>query len=188
VNAATDTTPVGPILFDKEAIDEAVARLAASIARDYAGKPLTVLGVLKGALYFTTDLTRALSAQPGPSELVVDYVCTSSYRDATKPSGGLRLLMDAVTPIAGKDVLIAEDIADNGLTLAYLRALLEGQGAASVRTCVLLDKAARRQVDIALEYVGFAVPDVFVVGYGLDYQERYRNLPYVAELAPHHIS
>jgi hypoxanthine phosphoribosyltransferase len=176
-------------LFGEAEIGEMVATLAARIAADYARKPLILVGVLKGALYFTVDLARALAEMPGgPSEILVDYVCAASYGNATESSGEVRLLMDLTLPIEGQNVLIVEDIADNGLTLERLRTLLQGRRPASLRIAVLLDKPARRRVEVPLDYVGATVPDAFVVGYGLDYQERYRNLPYVARLDPHSIS
>jgi hypoxanthine phosphoribosyltransferase len=160
-----------------------VARLAREIAADYAGKPLLLLGVLKGALYVTVDLARALAAIPdGPSEIMMDFICVSSYGAATESSGEVRLLMDAAVPVAGRNVLILDDVADGGLTLQALQALLQGRGPASLRSGVLFDKPARRVVDVALDYVGLPLPDAFVVGYGLDYQEKYRTLPYLAEL------
>lgn len=170
------------VLYSTEAIAAAVDRLADAIARDYAGQPLLLLGVLKGALITTADLARALSARPGPSELYVDYVALASYGAGTTSSGTVRLLMDSAIAVEGRNVLIVEDIADNGLTLHFLQTFLKERRPASLRTCVLFDKPARRQVEVPLDYVGLPVPDAFVVGYGLDYQELYRNLPCLAEL------
>lgn len=171
------------ILFSAAEIEAAIERLAAEIARDYAGKPLLVLGVLKGALYVTADLVRALSRVPdGPSRIELDFIVVSSYGNSTRSSGEVRLLKDTSEKIAGKNVLIIEDIIDNGLTLQYLRSLLSGREPASLRSCVLFDKPYNRLVEVPVDYVGLVAPDAFVVGYGLDYQESYRNLPYLAQL------
>jgi hypoxanthine phosphoribosyltransferase len=170
-------------LFSKAEIQAALARLAGQIAADFAGKPLLVLGVLKGALYVTADLVRAISRLPdGPSELDVDFLVVSSYGNSTRSSGEVRLLKDVDQNIAGKHVLVVEDIIDNGLTLQYLRSLLSGRGPASLKSCVLFDKPYNRRVDVPIDYVGLVTPDEFVVGYGLDYRESYRNLPYLAQL------
>jgi hypoxanthine phosphoribosyltransferase len=170
------------VLFSEEEIQQALARLAAAIAADYRGQPLTLLGVLKGALYVAADLARAIGAIPeGPSEIVVDYLCVSSYGNSTRSSGEVRMLRDASEPVAGRNVVIVEDIIDNGLTLQYLRSLLAERNPASLRSCVLFDKPYHRLVDVPVEYVGLQSPDEFVVGYGLDYQENYRTLPYLAE-------
>ncbi|HET9393158.1 MAG TPA: hypoxanthine phosphoribosyltransferase [Candidatus Rubrimentiphilum sp.] len=170
-------------LFSVEEIAAAIERLAREIARDYAGKPLLVLGVLKGALYVTVDLVRALSRLPdGPSRIELDFIVVSSYGNSTRSSGEVRLLKDTGEKIAGRNVLVIEDIIDNGLTLQYLRSLLSGREPASLRSCVLFDKPYNRRVEVPVDYVGLVAPEVFVVGYGLDYQENYRNLPYLAQL------
>jgi len=170
-------------LFSAVEIAAAIERLAGEIARDYAGKPLLVLGVLKGALYVTVDLVRALSRVPdGPSRIELDFIVVSSYGNSSRSSGEVRLLKDTSEKIAGRNVLVIEDIIDNGLTLQYLRSLLSGREPASLRSCVLFDKPYNRRVEVPVDYVGLAAPDVFVVGYGLDYQENYRNLPYLAQL------
>ena len=172
-------------LFTREEIAGALARLAEAIAADYRGQPLTLLGVLKGALYVAADLARALAAIPdGPSEIIVDYLCVSSYGNSTRSSGEVRMLRDASEPVTGRNVVIVEDIIDNGLTLTYLRALLGERNPASLRACVLFDKPYHRLADVPVEYVGLQSPDEFVVGYGLDYQELFRNLPYLAQLRP----
>ncbi len=174
---------VGPAVYDQAAIARAVDRLAAEIAGDYRGKPLVLLGVLKGALCFTTDLARAIARQvDGPSEILVDYLCVERYGNLGRSGGQVRLAMDVRRPIAGANVLVLDDVADNGHTLAFVRALLGERQLASLRACVLFDKPARREVDVPIDYAGLAVPDVFVIGYGLDYKELYRNLPYLAEL------
>ena len=169
--------------FSESEIAAAIDRLAASIARDYRGQPLLLLGVLKGALYVTVDLARALARlQDGPSEIAVDFLCVTSYGNATRSSGEVQLLKDTAEPITGRNLILIEDIIDNGLTLEYLRALLLGRGPASFRSCVLFDKPYRRQADVPVEYIGLTAPDQFVIGYGLDYQELFRNLRYLAQL------
>ena len=170
-------------LFSHDEIAAALDRLAARIAEDYRGQPVLLLGVLKGALYVTVDLARALARVPnGPSEIRVDYLCVSSYGNETRSSGEVRMLKDTTDPVTGRNVVIVEDIIDNGLTLDYLQALLKGRNPASLRSCVLFDKPYHRRVDVPVEYVGLTSPDEFVVGYGLDYQELFRNLPYLAQL------
>ena len=173
------------MLFSAAEINAAIERLAREIARDYSRRPVLLLGVLKGALYVAVDVARALGAVPdGPSEIAVDYLCVSSYGNASRSSGEVRLLKDASEPITGRHVLLVEDIIDNGLTLAYLRALLGERRPASLRSCVLFDKPYHRTAEVPVEYRGLTVPDEFVVGYGLDYQELFRNLPYLAQLRP----
>lgn len=176
---------LGRRLYGAGQIASAVERLAGEIARDSVGQPLVLLGVLKGALYLTVDLARVLAAIPnGPSEIFVEYVCVSSYGAAAEPRGKPRILLDASIPIEGRNVLIVDAIADHGLTLEALRAFLQERAPASLRPCVLFDKPARRRAAVRLDYVGLAVPDAFAVGYGLDYQELYRTLPFLAELNP----
>jgi hypoxanthine phosphoribosyltransferase len=172
-------------LFGADAIASAIERLAGEIVRDYRNAPLTLVGVLKGALYVTADLARAISAlADGPSEIAIDYLCVSSYGNASRSSGEVRLLKDIGETVAGSNIVVVEDIIDNGLTLQYLRALLGERKPASLRACVLFDKPYHRTVEVPVEYVGLRVPDAFVVGYGLDYQELFRNLPYLAQLRP----
>ena len=171
------------MIHSPQAIAQAVESLAARIATDYRRQPLLLLGVLKGALCFTADLARALAGMAdGPSEIMVDYICVERYGTSGRSGGEARLIMDATLPVTGANLLLADDIADRGRTLAYLRSLLEERRPASLRTCVLFDKPARREVDLPIDYAGLRVPDVFVIGYGLDYQELYRNLPYLAAL------
>jgi hypoxanthine phosphoribosyltransferase len=134
------------------------------------------VGVLQGAFVFMADLARAM-----PIDLATDFIALSSYEGA-ETSGAVRLVADLATPVEGRHVLIVEDIVDTGLTLAYLRRTLEARHPATLRVCALLDNPARRRVEVAVEHVGFTIPDVFVVGYGLDYGGRFRNLPHVAEL------
>jgi hypoxanthine phosphoribosyltransferase len=178
------SSPVTPddiaaIEFDAATIAAAVRRLAAAIERDLAGEPVVLVGVLKGALFLTADLARAL---PRTSDVRIDYLAVSSYGAADRSSGQVRLVADSSESLEGKNVVIVEDIVDHGLTLTYLRELLGARKPASLRSCVLLDKPYRRQVQVPLDYVGLTAPDTFIVGYGLDYQEKYRNLPYLARL------
>jgi hypoxanthine phosphoribosyltransferase len=172
----------GPICAAEE-IAKAIERLAVILAADYRRQPLLLLGVLKGALCLTADLARALAGKgDGPSEIMVDYIGVERY-GALGSSGGVpRLAMDCSLPVAGANLVIVDDIVDNGRTLAFLRALIAGRRPASLRTCVLFDRRGRREVDVEVDYAGIAVPDVFAIGYGLDYKELYRNLPYLAEL------
>jgi hypoxanthine phosphoribosyltransferase len=175
---------LGRQLYSAGEIESAILRLAAKIADDYRGQPLVLLGVLKGALYFTVDLSRALAKiATGPSEIIVDYICVFSYGHLGRSSGDVKLLLDENASVEGRHVLVVEDIADKGLTLGFLGAFLTERRPASLRTCVLFDKRSQRRAPVSLDYVGLPVPDTFVVGYGLDYQEKYRSLPYLAELS-----
>jgi hypoxanthine phosphoribosyltransferase len=178
---APDVTPDGiaAIVFDAAAIAAAVARLAGAIAADLAREPVTLIGVLKGALFLTADLARAL---PPATDARIDFVAVSSYGNAARSSGEVRLLKDTAQSVEGKNVVIVEDIVDNGLTLAYLQGHFAARGPASLRSCVLLDKPYRRLAPVAVDYTGLTAPDAFIVGYGLDYQEKYRHLPYLARL------
>ncbi|MBD5634716.1 MAG: hypoxanthine phosphoribosyltransferase [Candidatus Eremiobacteraeota bacterium] len=178
LSAVTPHT-IAAIEFDADQIAAAVRRMADSLARDLAGEPFVLVGVLKGALFFTADLARAL---PANVEASIDFLAVSSYGKADRSSGEVRLLKDTSESVEGKNVIIVEDIVDNGLTLQYLQRLLGGRNPASLRSCVLLDKPYRRRVDVAVDYIGLTAPDTFIVGYGLDYQEKYRNLPYLARL------
>lgn len=175
--------PIESVLFSAEDISAAIERMAVQIARDYAGRDLLLIGVLKGALHVLSDLSRALASVPdGPSTIFLDFIAVSSYGNAHRSSGEVRLIQDTTHSIEGRHVLIVEDIIDNGHTLKYLHGLLANRNPASVRSAVLLDKPYRRAVEIEANYVGMVCPDEFVVGYGLDYQERYRTLPFVAKL------
>ena len=152
-------------LFSESEIANAIDGLAGKIARDFSGQPLLVLGVLKGALYVATDLIRAISrVADGPSQVELDFLVVSSYGNSTRSSGEVRLLKDTNANIAGKHVLVVEDIIDNGLTLQYLQSLLQGRGPASLKSCVLFDKPYNRRVDVPIDYVGLVSPDEFVVG------------------------
>jgi len=170
---------VAEVLFSAERIAAAVARLAAEIAERNAGRRILLLGILKGALLLTADLARAL---PPEMPVEIDFLAVSSYGRRRRGSGEVRLLKDTGESIEGKHVIIVEDIVDNGLTLAYLHGLLRSRKPASLQSCVLFDKPYRRAAEVPIEYTGLLCPDIFVVGYGLDYQERFRHLPYLARL------
>ncbi|HXF33400.1 MAG TPA: hypoxanthine phosphoribosyltransferase [Candidatus Acidoferrales bacterium] len=173
------------VVFSEAEIAAAVDRVARELAAVSAGEAILLVGVLKGALFFTADLARALARlEGGPSEIRMDFLAVSSYGNSNRTSGEVRLLKDVAESVEGRHVVIVEDIVDNGLTLAYLRGLLAGRGPASLRTCVLLDKPFHRTVDVPIDVLGLEAPDAFIVGYGLDYQERFRNLPYLAKLQP----
>ncbi len=173
----SDDGAVGEILVPAEALQRRVRELAEEVSRDYEGKDLLLIGVLKGAVFFLSDLMRHLEI---PVE--VDFMAVASYGSATKSSGVVRILKDLDAPIEGRDVLIVEDIVDSGLTLQYLLRNLAGRNPASLEVCALLIKPERRKVDLKTRYVGFEIPNQFAIGYGLDHAERYRNLPYVAAL------
>ena len=168
---------IGDILVPAEDLNRRVRELAAEVSRDYAGKDLLLIGVLKGAVFFVSDLMRHLDI---PVE--VDFMAVASYGSATKSSGVVRILKDLDAAIEGRDVLIVEDIVDSGLTLQYLMRNLGSRNPRTLEVCALLTKPERRKVDLPTRYVGFEIPDRFVVGYGLDYAERHRNLPFVAAL------
>lgn len=170
---------VEEILLDSQTVANRVAELGAQIAADYAERDPVLVSVLKGALVFLADLMRAMDMPTS-----IDFMEVSSYGSATESSGQVRILKDLSMSIEGRDVLVVEDIIDTGLTLNYLLRYLADKGPASIRIVCLLDKPARRLADIPIDYIGFTIPDHFVVGYGLDYDERYRNLPYVGVLKP----
>lgn len=167
------------VLFSTETIRARVAELGARITSDYAGKTLLLLGTLKGAVPFIADLARAIEL---PLEL--DYMAISSYGNSTQSSGVVRILKDLEGPIDNKHVLIVEDIIDSGQTLHYLMEVLRQRRPLSLRVCTLLDKERERVKPVMCEYTGFTIPDRFVVGYGLDYAQHYRNLPYIGILKP----
>jgi hypoxanthine phosphoribosyltransferase len=173
------------VLFTEAEIAAAIRSLAEQIARDHVGEDVLLLGVLKGAVHVLSDLARVLDGiQPGPSRVYLDLMAVSSYGNASRSSGEVRLIQDTTHAIEGRRVVIVEDIIDNGLTLSYLNALLSARKPLSLRSAVLLDKPYRRIADVKADYVGLTCPDEFIVGYGLDYQERYRTLPYIAKLRP----
>ena len=164
-------------LFTREQIAERVRALGAEIRRDYAGRNPLLVSVLKGACIFTSDLMREIDMPLG-----IEFIAISSYGGAMRSSGEVRIVKDLDVAVEGRDILVIEDIVDTGLTLSYLLNTLHTRGAASVKLAALLDKHERREREVAIDYLGFRIPDAFVVGYGLDYAERYRNLPYVAVL------
>jgi hypoxanthine phosphoribosyltransferase len=168
---------IGEALVSQEDLERRVRELGAEISRDYAGKELFLVGVLKGAVFFLSDLMRCLEV---PCE--VDFMAVASYGSSTDSSGVVRILKDLDATIEGKDVLIVEDIIDSGLTLSYLLRTLRAREPRSLEVCALLTKPERREVDLPIRYTGFEIPNRFVIGYGLDHAERYRNLPYVAVL------
>ena len=173
------------VLFTEAEIAAAIRSLAEQIARDHVGEDVLLLGVLKGAVHVLSDLSRALDGvQPGPARVYLDLMAVSSYGNASRSSGEVRLIQDTTHAVEGRRVVIVEDIIDNGLTLSYLNALLSARKPLSLRSAVLLDKPYRRTANVKADYVGLTCPDEFIVGYGLDYQERYRTLPYIAKLRP----
>ncbi|OJX65613.1 MAG: hypoxanthine phosphoribosyltransferase [Micrococcales bacterium 73-13] len=173
-------TEIEDVLFTPEEIAAIVTRLAAEVDADYAARDLLLVGVLKGAAPFMTDLARRLRRH-----VELDWMAVSSYGAGTQSSGVVRILKDLDTDVTGRDVLIAEDIIDSGLTLSWLKENLESRGAASVEICALLRKPEALKVEVDARYVGADIPNRFVIGYGLDYAERYRNLRGIAVLAPH---
>lgn len=168
------------VLLSEEQLKEKCAEMGAQITRDYAGKNLLLVTVLKGAVVYMADLMRCIDLP-----CAIDFMVVSSYGSGTKTSGVVKIVKDLDQDLSGKDLLIVEDILDSGMTLSYLNGLLQGRNPASIRIATLLDKPSRRKVDLKADYVGFEVPDEFVVGYGLDYDEQYRNLPFVGVLKPH---
>lgn len=173
-------TDIESVLLSKDEVQEVVEDLAAKIDRDYAGRDLLLVGVLKGAVVVMADLARALHSQ-----VTMDFMAVSSYGSGTQSSGVVRILKDLDTDLMGRDVLIVEDIIDSGLTLSWLLSNLRSRGPASVEICALLRKPEAVKVDIDVKYVGCDIPNDFVVGYGLDFAEKYRNLDFVGTLAPH---
>jgi hypoxanthine phosphoribosyltransferase len=169
---------IGEILVQADELQHKIKQMAEQITRDYDGKNLLLIGVLKGAVLFLADLMRHLDVN-----CEIDFMAVSSYGSSTESSGVVRILKDLDAPLEGRHVLIVEDIVDSGLTLQYLMRTLQARGPASLEVCALLTKPSRRSVDLPVRYTGFEIPDKFAIGYGLDYAERYRGLPYVATLA-----
>ena len=170
---------VGEILIEADALQARIGELGAEVSREYEGRDLLLVGVLKGAVFFMADLMRELTV---PCE--IDFMAISSYGAGTDSSGVVRILKDLDANISGRDVLVVEDIIDSGLTLSYLMRSLKARKPASLEICALLTKPGRREIDVPVKFVGFEIPNKFVIGYGLDFAERYRNLPYVAVLHP----
>ena len=179
MSAAELERAVTEVLIDRDVLQRRIHELGEEISSDYAGRDLLLVGVLKGAVFFMADLMRNLTI---PCE--IDFMAISSYGDSTDSSGVVRILKDLDINIEGRDVLIVEDIIDSGLTLSYLMRNLEAREPASLEICALLTKPDRRETEVPVHYIGFEIPNRFVIGYGLDFAERYRNLPYVGILDP----
>jgi hypoxanthine phosphoribosyltransferase len=169
---------IGEILVQQDELAHRVTALGEQISADYAGRSLLLVGVLKGAMFFLSDLMRRLD-----TDCEVDFMAVASYGSSTDSSGVVRILKDLDASIEGRNVLIVEDIVDSGLTLSYLLRTLRAREPATVEVCALLTKPERRKVDLPIRYTGFEIPNKFVIGYGLDHAERFRNLPYVAALS-----
>jgi hypoxanthine phosphoribosyltransferase len=168
---------IGEILVQADELQHKIKQMGEQITRDYEGKNLLLIGVLKGAVLFLADLMRHLDVT-----CEIDFMAVSSYGSSTESSGVVRILKDLDAPLEGRHVLVVEDIVDSGLTLQYLLRTLEARGPASLEVCALLTKPERREIDVPVRYIGFEIPNRFVIGYGLDFAERYRNLPYVGVL------
>ena len=165
------------VLLSEDQIRSRIRELGTEITRDYAGLNPLLIGVLKGACFFLSDLLREVDTR-----VSIEFMAISSYGSSTRTSGEVRILKDLDVPIEGRHILVVEDIVDTGLTLSYLLANLKSRGAATVKLAALLDKFERREKDVKIDYLGFKIPDEFVVGYGLDFAERYRNLPFIGVL------
>ena len=168
---------IGTVLITEEQIREKAAEIGKQIDEDYAGKEIVMIGIRRGAVPWRADVMKHVTL-----DMTIDFMAVSSYGAATKSSGVVKINKDLDTNIDGKDIIIVEDIVDSGVTLNYLEGYLKSRGAASIKLCSLLDKPEGRRVDITADYVGFTVDDRFIVGYGLDYDQKYRNLPYITWL------
>jgi hypoxanthine phosphoribosyltransferase len=175
-----DPSNISEILIPSDELQARICELGSAIDRDYAGQDLLLIAVLKGSVLFLSDLMRCISTPHS-----VDFMATSSYGNAQESSGVVRILKDLDQSIEGRNVLIVEDIIDTGRTLDYLVRILRARQPKSLEICTMLNKPARREVPVPVKYIGFDIPDKFVLGYGLDYNEKYRNLPYIAVLSPH---
>ena len=162
------------VLLTEEEVDKRIQEIGEQISKDYAGKQVHLVCVLKGGSFFMCELAKRITIP-----VSLDFMSVSSYGGDTKSSGVVKIVKDLDEPLQDKDVLVVEDIVDSGRTLSYLMEMLDGRGPASLRLCTLLDKPDRRVIDVKVDYTGFEIPDEFVVGYGLDYDQRYRNLPYI---------
>jgi len=162
------------VMITEEEVDAKIQEIGDMISRDYAGKQVHLVCVLKGGSFFMCELAKRITVP-----VSLDFMSVSSYGSETKSSGVIKIVKDLDEPLRGKDVLVIEDIIDSGRTLSYLLEMLKDRGPSSLRLCTLLDKPSRRVVDVDVDYMGFQIPDEFVVGYGLDYDQRYRNLPYI---------
>ena len=167
------------VLIPEEKVNERIRELAAEIDREYAGEPVHLIGILKGSVFFVCELAKHLTLP-----VTIDFMQVSSYGDGTKSSGVVRISKDTDEGLTGKNAIVVEDIIDSGRTLSYLLKLLKERKPKSLKLCTLLDKPSRRVVDVDVDYVGFQIPDKFVVGYGLDYAQKYRNLPYIGVVEP----
>jgi hypoxanthine phosphoribosyltransferase len=174
-----DPSYIAEILIPSDKLQARVCELGTEIDRDYAGQDLLLLAVLKGSVLFLSDLMRCITTPHS-----IDFMATSSYGNAMESSGVVRILKDLDQPLEGRNVLIVEDIIDTGRTLDYLVRILQARQPRSLEICTLLNKPARREAPVPVKYIGFDIPDKFVLGYGLDYLEKYRNLPYIAVLSP----
>ena len=168
---------VDQVLITEQQLDERIKEMGHQIAEDYQGEPLTIVGILKGAVIFFADLARAIDLP-----LQMDFMSVSSYGSGTTSSGVVKIIKDLDADVTGRHILLVEDIIDTGITLAYLKEYLSNRGARSVKICTLLDKPTRREKAVHVDYIGFTMPDEFLIGYGVEYAENYRNLPYVASL------
>ena len=162
------------VLFSEEEVDARIRQMGEQISRDYAGREVHLICVLKGGSFFMCELAKRITVP-----VYLDFMSVSSYGSETKASGVVKIVKDLDAPLAGKDVIVVEDIVDTGHTLSYLLEMLKGREPASLKLCTLLDKPDRREVEVPVDYTGFVIPDKFIVGYGLDYDQKYRNLPYI---------
>ena len=162
------------VLFSEEEVDARIRQMGEQISRDYAGREVHLICVLKGGSFFMCELAKRITVP-----VYLDFMSVSSYGSETKSSGVVKIVKDLDAPLAGKDVIVVEDIVDTGHTLSYLLEMLKGREPASLKLCPLLDKPDRREVEVPVDYTGFVIPDKFIVGYGLDYDQKYRNLPYI---------
>lgn len=166
------------VMITEEEVDKRIAQLAEQISRDYEGRAVHLVCILKGSIFFTCELAKRLTIP-----VTLDFISVSSYGNDTKSSGVVRMVKDLDEPLEGKDVIVIEDIIDSGRTLSYLLENLSSRNPGSLRLCTLLDKPDRRVTDVKVDYTGFEIPDEFVIGYGLDYAQRYRNLPYIGVMS-----
>ncbi len=162
------------VLFSEEEVDARIRQMGEQISRDYAGREVHLICVLKGGSFFMCELAKRITVP-----VYLDFMSVSSYGSETKSSGVVKIVKDLDAPLAGKDVIVVEDIVDTGHTLSYLLEMLKGREPASLKLCTLLDKPDRREVEVPVDYTGFVIPDKFIAGYGLDYDQKYRNLPYI---------
>ena len=165
------------VMFTEEEVDKKIRELGAKISEDFKGEQIKIVCILKGASFFACELAKRIT-----NPVAIDFMSVSSYGNGTESSGEVKIVKELDSPVEGENVLVVEDIIDSGYTLDFLRKYFKDQGAKSVRLCALLSKPDRRMVDVPMDYVGYVIPDEFVVGYGLDYAQKYRNLPYIGIL------